>query len=228
MKLLAIDTSARFCSASVLDIETAVETGRSVSDIGKGHAELLMATIEAATRQAGTDLAALGAIAVSVGPGSFTGIRVGVSAARGFALALHVPAIGLTTLEALAAEAREALGALPVLVILDGGRDEMHVACFGPVGETIVAPGVMTLAEAAELARGLRPVLAGSASARLAAEQGLDDLAIAGSGATADIAVYGRLALGRLGTPGPKPKPLYLRGADAKPQAGFILARQER
>ncbi len=87
------------------------ERGRSVIDIGKGHAEHLMAVVEAAMKQAGVEYSDLGAVAVSVGPGSFTGVRVGVSAARGFAMALKIPAIGVTTLEAIAAEAREHFGA---------------------------------------------------------------------------------------------------------------------
>ena len=65
---------------------------------------------------------------MAVGPGSFTGIRVGVSVARGLALALKIPAAGVTTLEALALEARENLGAKRVLAAIDGGRDGIYAA----------------------------------------------------------------------------------------------------
>ena len=105
MKLLAIDCAANLCAACVYDAAAGKELGRSVRDLGKGHAEHLMAVIDEALKAGGTDYAGLGAVAVSVGPGSFTGLRVGVSAARGLALALKIPAIGVTTLEALAAEA---------------------------------------------------------------------------------------------------------------------------
>ena len=87
--------------------------------------EALMDVVGAALAAAGPGLAYadIGAIAVAVGPGSFTGIRVGVSVARGLALALKVPAVGVTTLEALAFEARDISGAKAVLAAIDGGRD---------------------------------------------------------------------------------------------------------
>ena len=103
--------------------QAGAELGRAVLDIGKGHAEHLMAVIEDAMSRPGSAYADLGAIAVSVGPGSFTGVRVGVSAARGLRMALKIPAIGVTTLEALAAEARERFGARTVLSALDAGRE---------------------------------------------------------------------------------------------------------
>ena len=81
MNLLAIDTAARLCAACVLDTETGRELGREVLDLGKGHAEQLMDVIDAALSDAGVGYAELGMVAVSVGPGSFTGVRVGVSAA---------------------------------------------------------------------------------------------------------------------------------------------------
>ena len=109
MKLLAIDTAAGPCAACVFDTGSGEVIGREVRDIGKGHAEQLMSVIDAAMRQASIGFAELGAVAVSVGPGSFTGVRVGVAAARGLALALKVPAIGVTTLEAIAADANDDL-----------------------------------------------------------------------------------------------------------------------
>ncbi|MCB8829752.1 tRNA (adenosine(37)-N6)-threonylcarbamoyltransferase complex dimerization subunit type 1 TsaB, partial [Escherichia coli] len=71
-------------------------------DIGKGHAERLMAFIEQTLNHAAVPISAIGKIAVSIGPGSFTGVRVGVSTARGFGLALQCPVVGVSTLEALA------------------------------------------------------------------------------------------------------------------------------
>src|SRR5690606_8172147 len=126
MKLLAIDTAANLCAACVYDTQ-AGERGRAVLDLGKGHAEHLMAVIEEALTAAGCAYTDLEAVAVSVGPGSFTGVRVGVSAARGLALALGIPAVGVSTLEALAAEAR---GDAPraVLARVEAGRGQAYVA----------------------------------------------------------------------------------------------------
>ena len=170
MILLAIDTASTLCAACVYDAEAGAERGRSVIDIGKGHAEHLMAVVEAAMKQAGVAYSGLGAVAVSVGPGSFTGVRVGVSAARGFAMALKIPAIGVTTLEAIAAEAREHFGARSVMSALDAGRGEINAAIYDELGVPVYGPSVTALSDAAELAKKYAPVLAGSAAIAIAAE----------------------------------------------------------
>ncbi len=128
MKLLAVDSAANLCAACVWDTEAERELGRSVADIGKGHAERLMATIAEALAAAGADYSDLGRLAVSTGPGSFTGVRVGVSAVRGLALALKVPATGVTTLDALAVEAAITFPSQPVMVAIEAGRGDLYVA----------------------------------------------------------------------------------------------------
>lgn len=220
--LLTIDTSANLCAASVSDGEA--ELGRAVRDIGKGHAEQLMAVIGEAMAEAGRSYADIGAVAVSIGPGSFTGVRVGVATARGLALALGVPAIGVTTLDALAEEARAAFPGRPVLGAIDARRDELYLAAYDAGGTRSAGPMVGTLPQAVELALGGDHVLAGSAAQMIQAAAGRA-FDVGPVGATADIAIYARLAE-RQGTAGPKPAPLYLRAADAKPQAGFTLPRR--
>jgi tRNA threonylcarbamoyl adenosine modification protein YeaZ len=224
MTLLAIDCSANLCAACVYDAKTDRELGRRALDLGKGHAEHLMTVIGEALTAAGKAYADLSAIGVSVGPGSFTGLRVGVATARGLALALKVPAIGVTTLEALAAETRQAFANRPVLAALDGGRGEIHAALYDEFAVLRYGPAAITLEEAAAMAcaQPVAPVLAGTAAA-LVVEAAGRGFAIGPTGATADIGIYARLAAAK--TPGEKPKPLYLREADAKPQAGFILPR---
>ncbi|MBZ9796661.1 tRNA (adenosine(37)-N6)-threonylcarbamoyltransferase complex dimerization subunit type 1 TsaB [Mesorhizobium sp. ES1-4] len=223
MKVLAIDCAASLCAACVYDAAAGRELGRSVLDLGKGHAEHLMAVIAEALKAGATDYAGLGAVAVSVGPGSFTGLRVGVSTARGLALALKVPAIGVTTLEALAAEAATAFPGRAVLAALDAGREEIHVALYDEMSVLTYGPAVTTLANAMTMASEHCVVLAGTAATLIseAAGRGFD---IGPRTATADILIYARLAAAK--GQGERPKPLYLRGADAKPQAGFILSRQ--
>ncbi|MFD2052717.1 tRNA (adenosine(37)-N6)-threonylcarbamoyltransferase complex dimerization subunit type 1 TsaB [Mesorhizobium calcicola] len=224
MKLLAIDCAANLCAACVYDAAAKQELGRSVLALGKGHAEHLMAVIAEALKAAATGYAGLGAIAVSVGPGSFTGLRVGVSTARGLALALKVPAIGVTTLEALATEAAETFPGRAVLAALDAGREEIHAALFDEMSVLTYGPAVTTLADATAMATKSSSVLAGTAAMQIAASAGRA-FDIGPQTATADIVTYARLAAGK--GEGQKPKPLYLRGADAKPQAGFILSRQQ-
>jgi tRNA threonylcarbamoyl adenosine modification protein YeaZ len=225
MILLAIDTAASLCAACIYDDETGAELGREVLDIGKGHAERLIGVIESALRQAGLAYADLDRIGVSIGPGSFTGVRVGVATARGLALALSIPAIGVNTLEALAAEAHAGFPDRPTLTAIDGRRGDIYCAVYAPDGSALSKPAAISTADAVSLARRHGVALTGNgADAILAATDG-DALFVTGlRSATADIGFYARLAAAREAT-GEKPKPLYLRGADAKPQSGFALAR---
>ncbi|MHA6684964.1 tRNA (adenosine(37)-N6)-threonylcarbamoyltransferase complex dimerization subunit type 1 TsaB [Mesorhizobium sp. A556] len=219
MIVLAIDCAASLCAACVYDAVAQRELGRSVLDLGKGHAEHLMAVIADALKEGGVGYPDLGAIAVSTGPGSFTGVRVGVSTARGLALALKIPAIGVTTLEALAQEARTQFPGRAVLTALDAGREEFHAAFYDEAGILRHGPAIATLSEMTGMANASAPVLAGTAAEKIAT--GAFDLGP--TAATADIAIYARLAIAR--GAGEKPHPVYLREADAKPQAGFVLPR---
>ncbi len=225
MIVLAIDTVASLCSACVWDADAGRELGRCVRDPGKGHAEHLMEVIGEALDAAGKSYGEIGAVAVATGPGSFTGIRVGVAAARGLALALAIPSAGVSTLDALAEEAREAYPGRPVLAAIDARRDELYIASYDAAGSRLQGPIVARLPEAAALAGQQNPVLTGSA-ARMIAQAAGAQFDMAGEAATADITAYARLAA-RQGFAGEKPRPLYLRQADAKPQAGFVLARKE-
>lgn len=223
MLILAIDTSAAQCAACIFDAHSMRETGRAVLDLGKGHAEHLMAVIDNVLSEAKTSYTALGRIAVSVGPGSFTGVRVGVSTARGLALALGIPAVGISTLEAVAAETRETAGRNAVLAAFESVEGALQAALYGPSGEPIVPPAIISLEAALQLAEAHRPFLTGTAAKRIA-ENCDFPLFIGSERNTADIALYARLAATK-GDGEEKPKPLYLREPDAKPQAGFVLPR---
>lgn len=222
MQILAIDTSAAQCAACVLDTVEDRETGRSVIDLGKGHAEHLMAVIDAALAQAGATYSTLDRIVVSVGPGSFTGVRVGVSTARGLALALKIPAIGISTLEAVAAETRQT-APTRVLAAFESIGGTFQAALYGQGGEVLVAPAIIDRDEALRLVAEHGPVLAGTAARRIA-EASNAPLKIGSERNTADIGIYARLGATK-GDGAEKPKPLYLREPDAKPQAGFVLPR---
>lgn len=222
MIILAIDTSSVLCAACVHDSDAEHELGRVVLDLGKGHAEHLMTVVDDTLREAGVAFADLDRIAVSVGPGSFTGVRVGVATARGLALALKTEAVGVTTLEAIAAEARMKFAGKSILSAIDAGRGEINLSLYDAAGAVTVGPVATTLQEAARIASEHAPVLVGSA-ARMIADEAGQNLEIAGSRATADIGIYA--GLGAAKAVGDRPKPLYLRDADAKPQAGFVLPR---
>ena len=223
MKILAIDTAADLCAACVFDTE-AGELGRAVLDLGKGHAEHLMTVIDDALAAAGTTYAGLGLIGVAIGPGSFTGIRVGVATARGLALALRVPSVGMTTLDALAEEARDRYPDHEIMAIIDARREQLYLARYGPAGDRVFGPAIATLADAVSAVGASDVVLVGSAAQAVSAAAGRT-LDIAGAAATADIAIYARLAA-RHGPGDTPPRPLYLRDADARPQEGFAVARR--
>ncbi len=224
MILLAIDTAASLCAACVYDDGAGRELGRSVLDIGKGHAERLMGTVAEALAAAGLVYADLDRIGVSVGPGSFTGVRVGVATARGLALALKIPAAGVSTLEAIAAEARALFPGRAVLAAIDGRRGDLYCAVHAPGGELLSAPAAISVERAVELATAHDAMVTGTAADTVLALLGESKLDSGLRPATADIATYARLAAARSLSES-KPAPLYLRGADAKPQSGFALSR---
>lgn len=223
MIILAIDTASTLCAACVWDAGAGRELGRCVEDIGKGHAERLMDVIAAALAAAGRSYADIGAISVAVGPGSFTGIRVGVSAARGLALALKVPVRGVTTLSAIAEEARTRFAGRRIVASIDAKRGEIYVEDHGADGSLVSGPAIVPIENAGALVLGDRPVLAGSGAALIAADADPAAYDLAGGSATADIGVYARLAA--TGAFDTRPSPLYLRGPDARPQQGFALPR---
>jgi tRNA threonylcarbamoyladenosine biosynthesis protein TsaB len=124
MKVLAIDT-ASVCAVALARTGHATIARRA--DIARGHAEALMPMIEHIMAEAAIDYRALDVIAAAVGPGSFTGLRTGLAAARGLALALGKPTFGVSSLEAVATAANPGR---PVLVALESKRAELYVQLF--------------------------------------------------------------------------------------------------
>ncbi len=215
MIVLAIDTAGGDCSAALYDGAARRLLGVSTEMIGRGHAEKLMATIDSALAAADLDLSDVERIAVTVGPGSFTGIRVGVAAARGLALSLGIEAVGVSTLATLANLADET--GRPVLAAMDAKRDEIYLQRFSAAREPEGEPEMVSLVRFREIATSGEWQVAGSAGALLLdpdAETEKDRFS---------ISVVARL--GAEAKAAGKPKPLYLRGPDAKPQTGFAVSR---
>lgn len=219
MIVLAIDTAGVDCSAAVFDSGSGQVLAAVTDMIGKGHAERLMAVIDEALAKAGRLLSDIQRIAVVTGPGSFTGIRVGVAAARGLSLSLGAECVGVTTLETLARSNRERHPSAPLLVAMDAKRGELYVQAFSADDSAMTQPAAMTPEEAADLASSLSTEVVGSGRPLV-----LQDPAIAPVADRFDIATVARLGAQRSGD-GVRPKPLYLRGPDAKPQTGYALAR---
>lgn len=195
--LLAIDTAAPRLQLALRRGE-AVDT--SIDELAHGHAELLFPRIEVLLARNGVAYADLDRVAVTTGPGSFTGLRIGLSAARGLGLALGIPVIGVPSLLAISLSAPPDA---PAAVLLDARRDEAYFQRFSAPGHSADRPQLLPM---------------GEARARIAA------------GATVlespfvDIARLSRFASGADPALYP-PEAAYVRDADAKPQEKFRVAR---
>lgn len=227
MLVFAIDTALEACSAAVFDSELdKIIAGESIPMV-RGHAEALMPLVARVLEQAKLDFARIDRIAVTTGPGSFTGMRVGIAAARGLGLASGKPVVGLSTLSAYAAPLIYSDATLPVVAAIDARHDHVYLQVFGTGGRTLVSPRVVPIVEALQLSSGGMPRLVGTAADVLAAAWP--------AGEKARLAVEQKPApeidwVARLGAKAEAatspPKPLYLRPPDAQPQHAAQLARR--
>ncbi|RXG92416.1 tRNA (adenosine(37)-N6)-threonylcarbamoyltransferase complex dimerization subunit type 1 TsaB [Bradyrhizobium zhanjiangense] len=227
MLILAIDTALDACSAAVLDTETAELRAQESLPMKRGHAEALMPLIARVMQSANLAFTALDRIAVTVGPGSFTGLRVGISAARGLALAARRPAVGLTTLSAYAAAIVGQSRSVPVMSAIDARHDHVYFQIVAGDGSQLVRPQVASIDEAIAASQFGAPHLVGNAANILAGRWPKD--------APQPIAVDAQPApdigwvawLGAAANPDTTPaRPFYLRAPDAKPAAQLQLAAQ--
>jgi tRNA threonylcarbamoyladenosine biosynthesis protein TsaB len=217
MLILAIDTALDACSAGVLDTGQNKLIAQESLAMKRGHAEALMPLIARVMKQSGVAFSALDRIAATTGPGSFTGLRVGLSAARGIALAAGKPVVGVTTLTAYAAPVVSESGENPIISAIDARHDHVYLQVVSGNGGSLVMPQIAPVAEALDAARFGAPFLVGNA-ARILAErwpsdapppvkvdpQAAPDIAwVAWLGAAVDPDI----ALAR---------PFYLRAPDAK------------
>ncbi|MGL6211106.1 MAG: tRNA (adenosine(37)-N6)-threonylcarbamoyltransferase complex dimerization subunit type 1 TsaB [Paracoccaceae bacterium] len=186
--ILSFDTSAAHCAAALL---SGGKVWERVEAMDKGQAERLFPMLDALLADTGIGWADVTTLAVGTGPGNFTGVRIAVAAARGLALSLGIPAIGVTRLEALAHGQPR-----PVTVVEDARRGEVYVQRFaveGPEPAQLMQPGRIE-----------GPATGSAAPNSLSPTMSLCKAMI-------------EIAATRLKTPQPRPAPFYLRGADAAP-----------
>jgi tRNA threonylcarbamoyladenosine biosynthesis protein TsaB len=210
MLVLGLDTCLNACSVAVLDGDRVL--AHASEAMARGHQERLAPMAQAVMAEAGVPFAALRRIGATVGPGSFTGLRVGVAFAKGLGSALAIPAVGVGSLEALSAEASGLVAAT-----IDARRDQLYLQVFED-GEALMAPDVLPIGTAAarlvELGMGRALTLVGSGAPLLAeAAPGAAVLLPAGC----DARHVARLAAAKPATP---IRPLYLRAPDAKLPGG--------
>src|SRR5580658_6402061 len=145
MLILATDTALDACAACVLDTDAEQMIAQESLAMKRGHAEALMPLIARVIKASGIGFAALDRIAVTTGPGSFTGLRVGLSAARGIALAANRPVVGVTTLTAYAAPVVGQNGEQPVIAAIDARHDQVYFQVVSGDGGSLIRPRVAAI-----------------------------------------------------------------------------------
>ncbi len=223
MLVLAIDTALGHCAAAVLDTESKMLRAEETLPMQRGHAEALMPLVGRVMVRFAGGFGALDRIAVTTGPGSFTGLRVGISAARGFALAAARPVVGVSTLSAYAAPLVNEKSDSPIIVAVDARHDHVYCQVFSGNGATLIKPAVVPVDEAIRAARFGSPRLAGNA-AKILADRWPDHFApplVVDTQQGPDISWVAWV--GAAANPATAPaRPFYLRAPDAKPKAtGF-------
>jgi tRNA threonylcarbamoyladenosine biosynthesis protein TsaB len=198
--ILGFDTSAAHCAAAL--VCGAEVLAQAELAMAKGQAEALVPLLEQVLADAGKAWGDLDALAVGTGPGNFTGIRLAVAAARGLALGLNIPAIGVTIFDARAHNLPR-----PLIVAEDARRGEVYVQSYTPdAGEALL------LDPSDSVAFDDTPVT-GTGAALWAAVTAAPIVA-----QTTPLAVaIAQVAAIRLHSPQPRPTPFYLRAADAAP-----------
>ena len=223
MLILAIDTALDACAAAVLDTDRNKVIAQESQAMKRGHAEALMPLVARVMKESGIAFAALDRIAATTGPGSFTGLRVGLSAARGIALAANKPVVGITTLTAYAAPHVSDHGEHPIIAAIDARHDHVYLQIVTGHGEPLVTPRVAPVEEAFAASRFGAPYLVGNA-ANMLAERWPKDVAApvtVEQQAAPDITWVAWLAAA-VDPAVAKPRPFYLRAPDAKPPAGQL------
>jgi tRNA threonylcarbamoyladenosine biosynthesis protein TsaB len=223
MLILAIDTALDACSAAVLDSGASKLIAQESQPMKRGHAEALMPLIARVMGEAAIAFAALDRIAVTTGPGSFTGLRVGLSAARGIALAAGKPVVGITTLTAYAAPVVSVNAVQPVISAIDARHDHVYVQVVGGDGSSLMTPRVAPIEETLGASRFGAPHLVGNAAQILADRWPKDALPPFQVDALPAPDIAWVAWLGAAVDPDTAPaRPYYLRAPDAKPPKDML------
>jgi tRNA threonylcarbamoyl adenosine modification protein YeaZ len=231
MNILALDTSMGACSAAVLLAGGATQRIVLCEErMARGHAEALMPMVAEVMTGAGLDFATLDLIAATLGPGSFTGVRIAIAAARGFALVTGAHLWGTDSLTVMAKAALESGmvgGSRPFAVAVDARGERLYFGLYDADGRKLAGPLLMEAGEAATLLPDELATAVGNGASHVAEaamsrgrrmEAKLPDL-------QPNAAALAELALAA-GEPLSTLRPLYLRPPDAKPQAAAAVARR--
>jgi tRNA threonylcarbamoyl adenosine modification protein YeaZ len=226
MRILALDTALPAVSVCVLDAGASEPLALESTGMERGHAEALMPAIARVMSEVEGGFRSLGRVAVTVGPGSFTGIRIGVAAARGIALACGIEAVGVSTLAAFAAPLLFDDGEGIVAAAIDARHDHIFFTAYGPGGRVLTSPRILPLRDACRLlgAGRIRAVGSGAHLLRAEAARQGGEVVVVNAGPSPDIVAIARLGLAADPANAPA-RPLYLKPPDVKPAIGQALPR---
>ncbi len=226
MNILALDTSMGACSAALLRRDG--EVFARAENMARGHAEALMPMVAQVMDGCGVQFAALDRIAATTGPGSFTGVRIAISAARGLALVTGAKLFGIDSLTVMAREAFDlgVTGGAPFAVAVDARRGMLYLGLYDGAGQRLDGPLLIAPEDAVNLLPSGMRTAVGSGAARLAEAAAPHGVAVEASLTDLEPSAASLAALAaESGETVPVLRPLYLRPPDARPQTQARVAR---
>jgi len=227
VRILVLDTALGFCSAAVFDGGGKESVSGQSLTMDRGHAEALIPLVESVMADVPGGFSSLDRIAVTVGPGSFTGLRVALSAARAFGFAAQKPVFGISTLQAFAEPWRGHGDGLAIASVIDARHKHVYFELIGCHGESLHSAAIVPIDEAVQCLRDKSVRLVGSAASLLgeaAAQAGLNPRVEPDQLGPDPKAIA--LFCARSDATSCPPSPLYLRPPDVTPQTGGRIARK--
>lgn len=199
MKILAVDTATKSCSAAVIDGDSLLADLTTLDD--QTHSRHLLNIIDTVMGRAGLKIAQLDGFAVSIGPGSFTGLRIGISSIKGLAFSLNKPVVGVSSLETLAFQCKQ--NPFQICPIIDARKQEVYFCRYRFDNGNLKKKGPEQVASPVDAVRGIRePCVFVGNGAQLYQELILDELGelahfVAGSQHTIQASAVAWLSLPR-------------------------------
>ena len=228
MRVLAIDTSRGACSAAVYDGVLRYTFARESVAMSRGHAEALAPMVDRVLKASDGGAAEINKVAVAVGPGSFTGLRIGVSMAKAIALTLEIPVVGVSTLIAYCGPMLDEPKSGVIASVIDAGHGNVYFHLIDSRAKQIFSPRIVTLRDAVRAIGGSAARIVGDAASLLAEEARRAGVEVDASGASAfpDIVAIARIGLAADPAVWPA-RPLYIKPPDAHPPRDEAIARAD-
>jgi tRNA threonylcarbamoyl adenosine modification protein YeaZ len=228
MRVLAIDTSRGACSAAVYEGALRAALARETEPMQRGHAEALAPMVARVLADVEGGASSLGKVAVAVGPGSFTGLRIGVALAKAMALTLEIPVVGVSTLLAFAGPMLDDPRPGVIASVIDAGHGQVYFHLIDSKARQIFSPRVISLRDAVRAIGGSTARVVGDAAGLLADEARRAGVDVDASAASTfpDIVALARIGLAADPAAWPA-RPFYIKPHDAHPPRDESIPRAE-